>query len=311
MQGMEETLPFFSIVIPTNNRPAQLKNCLESLSGLDYPLKCFEVIVVNDGGQIPLEPVVAPFRDRIDLKLLSQPHSGPAIARNLGAAHARGKFLAFTDDDCATASNWLRKLTARFATAPDCAVGCRTINALPNNSYSTTSQLLIDYLYSYYNADPNNARFLTSNGLALPAERFYAVGGFDTTFRRAGAEDRELCDRWLDHRYKMTYDPQAVVYHAHVLTLRTFWRQHFNYGRGAFHFHQIRARYSQIAIKVEPLSFYFNLVSYPFSHVQAGRSLLVAALLVIAQVANVAGFLLERGLAVLPLQTAAKRESPL
>ncbi len=307
---MEKILPFISIVIPTNNRPAQLKNCLESLSGLDYPLECFEVIVVNDGGQIPLEPVVAPLSDRIDLKLLSQPHSGPANARNFGAAHAKGKFLAFTDDDCAPDSNWLRKLAARFATAPDCAVGCRTVNALPNNLYSTTSQLLIDYLYSYYNADPNNARFLTSNGLALPAERFYAVGGFDTTFRRAGAEDRELCDRWLHHRYKMIYAPEAVVNHAHVLKLRTFWRQHFNYGRGAFYFHQIRARCGRTAI-VEPLSFYLNLVAYPFSHIPVGRSPLVAALLVIAQVANAAGFFLEGKLEVLALQTAAKPDNSL
>jgi GT2 family glycosyltransferase len=307
---MEEVLPFISIVIPTNNRPTQLKNCLESLSGLDYPSECFEVIVVNDGGQMPLERVVAPFRDRVDLKLLSQPHSGPAIARNLGAAHAKGKFLAFTDDDCAPASDWLRKLAAPFGTAPDSAVGCRTVNALPDNPYSTTSQLLIDYLYSYYNADPNDARFLTSNGLALPAERFHAVGGFDTTFRRAGAEDRELCDRWVHHGYKMIYAPEAVVYHAHALTLRTFWRQHFNYGRGAFHFHQIRARYGQTTIAVEPLSFYVNLVAYPFSHGRVGRSLLVAALLVIAQVANVAGFFLERRLEVLPLQAAAKRDNP-
>jgi cellulose synthase/poly-beta-1,6-N-acetylglucosamine synthase-like glycosyltransferase len=308
---MRELQPFISIVIPTDNRPTELKNCLESLCGLDYPSECFEVIVVNDGGQIPLERAVAPLRDRIDLKLLSQSHSGPAIARNLGAAHAKGKFLAFTDDDCAPASNWLRKLAARFAMAPDLAVGSRTLNALPSNPYSTASQFLIDYLYTYYNADPNNARFLTTNSLALPAERFYAVGGFDTTFARAAAEDRELCDRWLHHGYKMIYAPEAVVYHAHALTLRTFWRQHLNYGRGAFHFHEIRARRDQTAIKVEPLSFYLNLVAYPFSRIRVGRSLLVAALLVIAQVANVAGFFLERGLTVLPLQTAAKRDSPL
>lgn len=308
---MEEVLPFISIVIPTNNRPTQLKNCLESLSGLDYPSECFEVIVVNDGGQMPLERVVAPFRDRVDLKLLSQPHSGPAIARNLGATRAKGKFLAFTDDDCAPASDWLSKLAARFATAPDCAVGGRTVNALPHNPYSTASQLLIDYLYTYYNADPNDARFLTSNSLALPAEGFSAVGGFDNTFRRAGAEDREFCDRWLHHRHKMIYAPEVLVYHSHALTLRTFWRQHLNYGRGAFHFHQIRARHGQTAIEVEPPSFYLNLIASPFSRIRVGRSLLVAALLMIAQVANAAGFFFEKRLEVVPLRTAAKRDSAL
>ena len=306
---MKQPLPFISVVIPTENRPTQLKICLESLSGQDYPSDRFEVIVVNDGGQMLLERVLDPFRDWIDLKLFSQAHSGPAVARNVGAAHAKGKFLAFTDDDCAPASDWLRKLTARLATAPACAVGGQTINALPKNPYSTASQILIDYLYAYYNDDPTNARFLTSNSLALPAERFYAIGGFDTTFPRAAAEDRELCDRWLSHGYKMIYAPEAVVYHAHALTLRTFCRQHFNYGRGAFLFHQIRARHGRSAIAVEPLSFYRNLVAYPFSHLPAKSPLLVAALLVIAQAANAAGFFLEKGFEVLQPQTAAKQDT--
>jgi hypothetical protein len=62
---------------------------------------------------------------------------------------------------------------------------------------------------------------------------------------------------------------------------------------------------------VEPLSFYLNLVAYPFSHIPVGRSPLVAALLVIAQVANAAGFFLEGKLEVLALQTAAKPDNSL
>src|SRR5919109_3753697 len=49
-------------------------------------------------------------------------------------------------------------------------------------------------------------------------------GGFDTTFRTS--EDRDLCDRWLHHAYRMIYAPEVIVSHAHPLTLRTFWRQH-------------------------------------------------------------------------------------
>jgi GT2 family glycosyltransferase len=50
----------------------------------------------------------------------------------------------------------------------------------------------------------------------------------------AAGEDREFCDRWLRHGYRMAYVPKATVYHAHELTFCTFWRQHFGYGRGAF-----------------------------------------------------------------------------
>jgi GT2 family glycosyltransferase len=94
--------------------------------------------------------------------------------------------------------------------------------------------------YAYYNADPSQARFFASNNLVFPADGFHALGGFDTTFRTS--EDRDLCNHGLHHGYHMTYAPEVIVSHAHVLTLRTFWQQHFNYGRGAFRYHRARAR---------------------------------------------------------------------
>src|SRR5437016_6865605 len=186
--------PVFSIVVPTYNRPGQLAACLQALAHLSYPKDCFEAIVVDDGGQTRPDEVVASFRDRLDLTLLRQPHAGPAAARNTGVVKARGAFLAFTDDDCRPWRDWLKTLAVRLAKDPDCIVGGRTINALPDNPYSSASQHLIDYLYSYYNADPDRARFLTSNNLTLAADRFRAIGGFDTTFPGAAAEDRDFCD---------------------------------------------------------------------------------------------------------------------
>ena len=291
---MDQKLPFISIIVPTYDRPRQLATCLESLSCLDYPRDRFEVIVVDDGSPMPPEDVVDSFHDRLDVTLLTHPHAGPAAARNTGAARAKGEFLVFTDDDCGPAPDWLQALAARFARVPDHAIGGRTLNALPDNPYSTASHLLVAYLYTYYNADPDQTRFFTSNNLALPADRFHATGGFDTTFPRAAAEDRDLCDRWLNHGYGMTYAPEVIVYHAHALTFRTFWQQHFDYGRGAFRFRQARAQRGQGSIRVEPLSFYLNLLRYPFLQARSRQGLLLAALLMMSQVANLAGFLSER-----------------
>ena len=287
--------PIFSIVVPTHNRPGQLVGCMQALAHLHYPRDCFEAIVVDDGGETRPDEVVASFRDQLDATLLRQPHAGPATARNTGAMRARGTFLAFTDDDCRPAPDWLKTFAVRFAKDPDCVIGGRTINALPDNPYSSASQHLIDYLYSYYNGDPVRARFLTSNNLTLAAARFRALGGFDTTFPGAAAEDREFCDRWLSHGYRMTYAPEAVVGHAHALTFRAFWRQHFWYGRGAFCFHRIRARRGAGGIRIEPLAFYRNLLRYPFSHTRGAQALLLASLFVGTQVANAAGYFWEGG----------------
>lgn len=110
----------------------------------------------------------------------------------------------------------------------------------------------------------------------------------------AAGEDRELCDRWLNRGYQMQYIPEAIVYHSHYLTLASFWRQHFNYGRGAFHFHQLRASRKQEKIKVEPLPFYWHLLTFPFGKVSFLKSGLMSVLLFFSQVANVMGFFQEK-----------------
>ena len=44
---MGEKRPFFSIIIPTYNRPRQLHECLKSIERVEFPKKRFEVIVVR------------------------------------------------------------------------------------------------------------------------------------------------------------------------------------------------------------------------------------------------------------------------
>jgi glycosyltransferase involved in cell wall biosynthesis len=290
---MSQKLPFFSIIIPTFNRLVQLAICLQSLAHQDYPREHFEVILVDDGSKTPPEAVVSSFQNRLNLTLVTQPHSGPAMARNKGAARAKGEFLAFTDDDCTLSPHWLKALATRFARTPDNMIGGRTLNMLLNNPYSTASHLLIEYLYSYYNANPDRAQFFTSNNLTLPTDRFHKIGGFDIFFPRAAAEDREFCERWLRYGHRMIYAPEVLVYHAHALTFRAFWRQHFNYGRGAFRFRQVHSQRSLNWIKLEPLPFYLNLLRYPFIQKRGCRALFTTGLLVISQVANILGFLWE------------------
>ena len=285
--------PFFSIVIPTYNRPERLASCLQAIARLDYPGDCFEVIVVDDGSKISLDSVVEPFKDKIDLKLLRQENAGPAAARNRGAASARGEFLAFTDDDCQPTADWLTQFAAGFANSPEAMLGGKTINALADNAFSTASQKLIDYLYEYYNPAKGKDAFFASNNIAMPTANFRALKGFDVSFPLAAAEDRDFCDRW-NRAYPMVYVPQAQVDHYHKLSLTSFCQQHFGYGRGAFCFHQIRSQRSAKEIEVEPLSFYFDLLSYPFYQVSQQPKILISGLFFISQIANVAGFFWER-----------------
>jgi GT2 family glycosyltransferase len=290
-----DEFPLFSIVIPTYNRPQALSLCLQALSNLNYPRDRFEVIVVDDGSAETLQPIIRPFLESLSLRLLRQENSGPAKARNAGAAVARGEFIAFTDDDCAPAVHWLTVLAQRLRETPNALVGGKTVNSLATNLYASAHQTLIDYLYLHYNKNPRHAKFFTSNNMALSRMQFQQVGCFDTTFPLAAGEDREFCDRWLHQGHEMCYAADAVVYHAHAMTLCGFWRQHFNYGQGAFLFHHLRSQRGIGQIKVESPSFYLNLLLYPLRQPIVGNQrVLMTLLFCLSQCANTVGFCWKR-----------------
>jgi len=284
-------LPNFSIIIPTYRRPERLGACLEALTALDYPRDHFEVIVVDDGSG-PAGPGLATSAgETLDVTLVRQPHAGPATARNTGSAQARGDYLAFTDDDCTPDAGWLRALAAQIIRAPDHAIGGRIVNALPDNPFATASQSLTDFLYSWH-AERRSGRFFVSCNLAVSAELFRRRGGFHPAFTLPAGEDREFCHRWVTAGGGMTYAHEAVVYHANQLTLKSFWRQHFGYGRGAFLVHRLRSL-DQPRVAA-PLAFYLRLVAFPLFRTPRGRRLTLTALLALAQAATVCGYSRER-----------------
>jgi GT2 family glycosyltransferase len=282
--------PVFSIVIPTYSRPVQLETCLAAIGKLDYPRDLLEVIVVDDGGTTP-SSVEDEIRDGVPLKRIVQAHAGPAAARNRGAANACGQFVAFTDDDCEPDRDWLRALSRHLMSEPNGAVGGRTINALSDNPYSAASQELVAYLYTHLNRDVGRAHFLATNNLAVPLQRFREMGGFDERFTFAAGEDRDFCDRWRAKGLPLAYAADAIVRHAHPLSLRAFVRQQFHYGRGAFYFHFLRARRTGRHALGEPLSFYLRLLIHPFAVApQRHPTLQQAVLFALSQAAIAAGW---------------------
>jgi len=286
--------PDFSVVVPTRHRTAQLATCLEALGGLDWPRDRFEVIVVDDGGDSHADPRILRMREQLDLTLVAQTHRGPAIARNRGAALARGRFLAFTDDDCLPDPGWLSAFARRLDAAPGDAVGGRTVNALPDDPYAAASQDLIAFLYDWHLDEPGDARFFATNNLALPADRFRELGGFDPGWTLAAAEDRDLCDRWRGRGWGLSYAADAVVGHAHAMTLTTFMRQHYNYGRGAEWFRLARKARGQRPLRLEPPRFYGRMLAWSRRDKRGADALRAVALTMLSQVTNAAGYARER-----------------
>lgn len=287
---MTETRNAAAVVIPSFGRPDRLRACLAALArqeGGPYP-----AYVVDDGSPEPLAPICA---GQPWVRYIRQNNAGPARARNRGAAAARADgaaLLCFTDDDCLPHPGWVRALRAAQDGERRRLVGGAVRNALEGNVYAAASQSLADYLYDYFRRTDASAQFFTSNNIGCSAELFEEMGGFDESFPLAAAEDRDFSLRWRDQIGPLAYAPDAVVDHAHPLTLRRFWRQHANYGRGARHLHRTMAARGD-GRRRERAGFYAGLLLHPLRARRRG-ALAQSALMVVSQMAMVAGYAAER-----------------
>jgi glycosyltransferase involved in cell wall biosynthesis len=288
-------VPSMSVIVPTYERPGLLGDCLGAIAELDYPRAALGVIVVDDGGNSPLQPVVDRFRDGTAVTLLRQPRAGPAAARNTGAAAAAGEFLAFVDDDVILDRTWLRAILRQARAKPGAAVGGRTVSLLAANPYAATSERIIELAYVHYNSGPAGPRFFAANNMAVPAAGFRAIGGFNPGFR--ASEDRDFCDRWLESGRPLAYAPDAVAGHAPPLCLRSFLLQQVGYGRGAFAYHRARFRRGR-GLSGFSATFHGMVLREACRHLRR-RELGRGALLTLWQLANLAGFSQEAAVTLL------------
>jgi GT2 family glycosyltransferase len=283
--------PEFSVVVATFERPHKLTPLLRALAAQTFERDRFEVLLVNDGGHTPLAPVLDRFGATLHIRLLEQQNLGPGAARNRGVAQARGTVVAFTDDDCEPVPEWLATLHRAFMSYPDAMIGGIVRNALTANSYSAASQRIGDIVYAFYNAEPVDARFFSSNNMAAPTAKLRALGGFDERFRIA-SEDRDLCERWRSAGLRLVYVPEAVVLHSHDLTLVSFCRQHFRYGQGAalFHLRRTALGSSRLEDHIGLHRQWREWLLEPWSTSPKGAAARMTALLLLWQAVNAAGF---------------------
>ncbi len=89
------SLPLVSCIVPVFNGEATLAETLQSI--LQQTYSHLEILVVDDGSTDGTSSVLESFTGKI--KRMSQPHAGPAAARNLAVRAAQGDLIAFLDAD--------------------------------------------------------------------------------------------------------------------------------------------------------------------------------------------------------------------
>ena len=107
--------PFISVIIPTYNRSALLRQTVETFLGQDYPADKWELLLVDNSSTDDTRSVITELASRDErISGLSESRKGAHFARNSGALAAKGEILYFTDDDMLAEPNLLSAIIEGF-----------------------------------------------------------------------------------------------------------------------------------------------------------------------------------------------------
>jgi glycosyltransferase involved in cell wall biosynthesis len=244
-----------SAIVPTHDRPAELRRCLETLGAQDVPASQFEVVVLDDGSATDIGAVVAAVSAdaSIPIRYERQLLSGLNGARNRGVAVASGDVLAFLDDDTLVCDGWASSLLRAFDELPCAAVGGKVELSLAGPApdwMAARRYYLAEYDHGpepFWLEDqpvligagwPEDQPLPVGANCAIRRSELERVGGFRTGLDRIARSlvsngDTEFFRRLRAAGGRLRYEPAARVIHcvpADRLTLRYFNKR--NYAQG-------------------------------------------------------------------------------
>ena len=197
--------PLISVIIPHYNDLANLERCLMFLSAQTLPEGQFEVIVADNNSRCGIEEVRRVCGDFVRVVPAPIPGAGPA--RNVAIEASRGRYLAFTDEDCKPAPNWLERGLEALSTSE--MVGGR-VEVEYEDLACPTAVEAFERVFAF-----NVRRYVEKLGFGVTANMFVPRGVFDRVggFRPEGPDDLEWGQRATAAGYRWRYRPEVVVAH--------------------------------------------------------------------------------------------------
>jgi GT2 family glycosyltransferase len=200
MKTVKDGNPFFSFVVPTFERPDDLKKCLESLSHENQMgAPPFEIIVTDDSKSDNSKELVENNFSKVKWGRGKQ--NGPARNRNAGVRRAKGVWIIFIDDDCIADKGFLNAYSKAIKNNPNAILFEGKI--YPDRPRMTWAECCPE--------NSNGGMFWTSN-LCVKKKIFDEIGGFDERFRVA-YEDIDFAYRIKAQGFKTKFIKDASVCH--------------------------------------------------------------------------------------------------
>ena len=243
-----------SVVIPTYNRSALLKDAVGSVLGQSSAdtQTPFEIVIVDNNSQDDTESVARALVDAHPGRVhyVRETQQGNAHARNRGVQTARGEIIAFIDDDVAVEGDWLTTLTNTLASRPEMSfVGGRVLPQWtgPPPSWLTPEHwsplALLDYGPEELIISGERPRGLLTANIAFRRRVFTEVGSFSPHLQRVknmigSMEDTEFLMRVCRSGKQGLYLPQMIA-RAPVEAERLSKTYHRRWHTGHGHFYAL------------------------------------------------------------------------
>jgi glycosyltransferase involved in cell wall biosynthesis len=243
VEGRPPDAPLVSVVICTHNRARNLQRALQSVAAQTLPLEGFETIVVDNASTDGTRTVAQGLRTAANVHYVFNSTLGLCHARNAGWRAARGRYVAYLDDDAEATPGWLVEILRAFESVrptPGCVGGrVEPVFEAPRPAWLSDeialSLTIVDWSEVPHVIQDLRSEWLVGANIACRRELLEEVGGFDPALDRSGDNLLSSGDVYLQRLiteagHSCYYQPAAAVRHhvpASRLERRWFVRRYY------------------------------------------------------------------------------------
>ena len=220
--------PFVSIIVPTHNEEADIRETLDSLIALDYA--DFEVLVV-DASSDSTPRIVAGYPAERVMLIRQSRGRGRAAARNEGILAARGEIVVILNADVRLPPDFIQAILPHYERGADYVL---VESRVTNTQYATARYVQALHEYYYPPRRDVEDKMNWTEGFSCRRDAAIAVGlipeGRDVTL--VAGEDGWFGEKLAAAGYRKVFDRRIVVTHVMPPDIVSFWHQRVGRGQG-------------------------------------------------------------------------------
>jgi cellulose synthase/poly-beta-1,6-N-acetylglucosamine synthase-like glycosyltransferase len=227
------TLPFVTLIVAMRNEERHIARCVESLLAQDYPADRLEVLFMDGRSTDRTRALVTErIAGRPGFAVVDNPGQIQSIAWNLGIERARGDLVGIVSGHSELAPDYVTQVVETLGRTGADLVG----GPARAESETVVGEAIALAMSTPFGVGGAEFRYATEEhevdtvfmGVCKRA-LYEQIGGFDAEMVRN--QDDELSYRLLAHGGRIVCNPKIGSVYRNRATLRSLWKQYFDYGR--------------------------------------------------------------------------------